>query len=264
MKQLLKSYLAKVLSLADAFPSRMTDPANVAGLIHRLHPLATDKPLIRFGPDEDGGYLIPDDLEGVAACFSPGVSLVSGFEKDCAERGIPVFLADKSVDVPAEEHELFHFTKKFIGAYSDENFMTLDEWIGESLEDKNSDLMLQIDIEGYEFEAFLSASADLMKRFRIIVAEFHRLDLLWSEPFFKIANHTFEKLLNTHSCVHIHPNNCCGSLKQKGMEIPIALEFTFLRNDRIVSSSYQTEFPHPLDYDNMNMPPMILPKCWHR
>ena len=50
------------------------------------------------GPDGDGGYLVPDDLEGIVACFSPGVSNVAGFEKDCALKGMKVFMADASVE----------------------------------------------------------------------------------------------------------------------------------------------------------------------
>jgi hypothetical protein len=40
----------------------------------------TDVPLIRLGADGDGGYLVPDDLEDVAACFSPGVDDRASFE----------------------------------------------------------------------------------------------------------------------------------------------------------------------------------------
>lgn len=66
--------------------------------IRTLKPYNSDKALIRFGPDTDGGYLIPDDIEGIEACFSPGVSKVSGFELECANRGMKVFLADASVE----------------------------------------------------------------------------------------------------------------------------------------------------------------------
>ena len=68
-------------------------------LLHRLHPRCDDKELVRFGPMGDGGYLLPDDIGGIGACFSPGVSSISGFEKQCAELGIPVYLADASVEI---------------------------------------------------------------------------------------------------------------------------------------------------------------------
>ncbi|WP_201295779.1 FkbM family methyltransferase [Cyanobium sp. Copco_Reservoir_LC18] len=228
-----------------------------------LYPLSPNKKLIRLGPKGDGGYLLPDDLEEIHACFSPGVSIISGFEMDCAERGMKVFLADKSVDGPAEEHELFHFTKTFVGAISNEEFMTLDEWVCASVPEKDSDLLLQIDIEGHEYEVFLSTSNSLMTRFRIIVAEFHYLDLLWSDPFFNLASRAFEKILQNHSCVHIHPNNFHGTIRKAGITIPKTMEFTFLRNDRISRKSYQTIFPNPLDCDNTGNATLSLPNCWY-
>lgn len=264
MKQHLKSFLVKSLSYVDAFPTRMTDQGALRSLLTRLHPISPNQEMIRLGPKGDGGYLLPEDLEGIYACFSPGVSLESGFEKDCAERGMKVFLADKSVDGPAEEHALFRFTKKFIGATSNEEFMTLDDWVCASLSEQDSDLLLQMDIEGYEYEVFLSTSKALMNRFRIIVAEFHGLHLFWSEPFFNLASRAFDKILQTHSCVHIHPNNCGGSIKKAGMEIPHLMEFTFLRSDRISHSSYRSIFPDSLDCDNTDNATLPLPSCWYR
>jgi hypothetical protein len=89
--------------------------------------MSTDKELIRLGPEGDGGYLVPNDLAEIEACFAPGVSVISGFEKDCADIGIKVFLADKSVDHPAESHKLFYFTKKYVGVTTSDDFMTIDD-----------------------------------------------------------------------------------------------------------------------------------------
>lgn len=263
MKQLCKSFLKKSLALTKVYPTGMTDLRDIRSLIKKLYPLSTNKELIRLGPKGDGGYLLPNDLVGIQACFSPGISSVSGFEKDCADLGIKVYLADKSIDRPADEHELFHFTKKFVGAISDNGFMTLENWVDSSMPDTKSDLLLQIDIEGFEYEVFLSTSEDILQRFRIIVAEFHQLDQLWSRPFFNFASRAFDKVLQAHTCVHIHPNNCCGHLKINGIDIPRVMEFTFLRKDRIENTSYQRNFPSSLDYDNTPNPSLTLPKCWY-
>ncbi len=247
----------------DTFPTEATNESKLQSLVQNLHPISGGKELVRLGPPSDGGYLVPDDLAGIEACFSPGVSLISGFEKDCANLGMQVFLADKSVEEPAEKHELFHFSQKYIGATSNVDFMTLDHWVDSSLPGSGSDLLLQIDIEGYEYEVFLSTSDALMRRLRIIVVEFHQLDQLWSKPFFSLAIRVFEKILQTHTCVHIHPNNCCGSLQRGELDIPRISEFTFMRNDRITNRSYRTIFPNPLDCDNTDKPPLPLPKCWY-
>ena len=242
---------------------KMTEPNKIQSLMQKLYPVSCDKELIRLGPKGDGGYLLPNDLEGIEACFSPGVAFVSGFEKDCAELGMKVFLADKSVEQPAEAHEQFNFTKKFVGVTSNDDFMTMDNWVTSSLPNSQSDLLLQMDIEGYEYEVFLSISDKLMHRFRIIVVEFHRLQQLLNNSFFNLAARVFEKILQTHTCVHIHPNNSSKSLRIKGLDIPKGMEFTFLRNGHISNPSYQNVFPNPLDCDNTDNPPLTLPKCWY-
>lgn len=259
----LRPYLIKLLSLIKVYPTEMIESDDILCLLKKIRPLLTDKSLIRLGPKGDGGYLVPDDLIGISACFSPGVSSTSRFEKDCADIGMKVFLADKSVDQPAEEHNQFHFRKKFVGVTSDEEFMTIDDWVANSELDENSDLLMQVDIEGYEYELFLSISDSLMQRFRIIIVEFHKLDELWSRPYFKLASRVFDKILQTHACIHMHPNNAGGSLRAGGLEIPRVIEFTFLRYDRITHKSFQKNFPNPLDADNTPKSTITLPTCWY-
>lgn len=262
VKQIIKPLAIDILALGNAFPTPLTDKNKLQSLVQKLYPVKSEKELIRLGPIGDGGYLVPNDLEGIEACFSPGVCFVSGFEKDCAELGMKVFMADKSVDQPAEMHDLFNFTKKYVGVTTSDEFMTVDDWVASSLPESKTDLLLQIDIEGYEYETFLGMSDSLMRRFRIIVAEFHDLDQLWNRHFFQLASRAFEKILQTHTCVHIHPNNASVPLNKGGLSIPPAAEFTFLRNDRIHSSSYANVFPHPLDYDTANKHHFPLPTCW--
>ena len=254
----------KTYHLVNAFLTRRSKKSAMLQWMRELAPVSCSRPLIRVGPVGDGGYLVPDDLENIAACFSPGVSLISGFEKECAQRGIPVFLADKSVEKPAEEHELFAFTPKFIGVTSNDEFMTLDEWVNDSVASVNSDLILQMDIEGYEYEVLLSTSPALMNRFRIIVIEFHHLDQFWGNSFHFLARRAFDKLLQTHTCLHVHPNNCSGYSYQRGLKIPAVMEFTFLRKDRVENPQPQTQFPHPLDSKNVAGGDIILPECWYR
>jgi len=263
VKDFLLSHAIDILALTHAYPTGLTHKDKLRSLLRKLSPILPGKKLIRLGPEGDGGYLVPDDLAGIEACFSPGVNVTSGFDKDCANLGMKVFLADNSVDGPPESHSLFHFTKKYVGVTTSDNFMTLDDWVASSLPGSQADLMLQLDIEGYEYETFLSISDGLMRRFRIIVAEFHALDQLWNRPCFWLTSRTFEKILQTHTCVHIHPNNYCSPLNKFGVQIPPLAEFTFVRNDRLCSPSYASVFPHSLDRDNTDKPHFPLPECWY-
>lgn len=263
MNRTLKSLILKIFSYADIFPTIITPEEDIRNLISDLRPVVTDKDLIRIGPDGDGGYLVPDDLEGIEACFSPGVGEISGFEKECAERGMNVYLADGSVNRPAESHDLFAFTRKNVGAFKNDSTITMDEWIYNVYEGKATELLLQMDIEGREYETILSLNEDNLRKFRILVIEFHKLDQLFSRPFFRIASGAFEKLLSNHTCVHIHPNNCSETKNVNGISIPEVMEFTFYRNDRFKRKSYAKSFPHPKDFNNSKKKTLILPRIWH-
>lgn len=263
-QKILVQFLISLLGIVDVFPTLATGKKDLKRLIQKLRPIATGKPLLRLGPRGDGGYLVPDDICGVEACFSPGVGLNSGFEKDCANRGMKVFLADGSVTMPPAQHDNFNFMNKHIGVTSSDVFMTIDDWINISLPASTADLMLQIDVEGCEYEIFLNMSDNLLRRFRIIVAEFHGLHKLGSQPFYALASRAFEKVLQHHVCVHIHPNNLSHPLKIKQFLIPPLAEFTFLRRDRVSNPTPAEIFPHPLDCDNTGSRSFALPCCWYR
>lgn len=241
-----------------------TPVAELRALLTTLRPREPGIPLVRIGPETDGGYLVPDDLDGIRYAFSPGVSNESGFEAALADRGMQVFLADHSVDGPAVAHPRFVFDKRFVGCLTDERYITLDDWHSAKLGgDPAAELLLQMDIEGAEYETLLAASHALLAKFRIMVIELHWLPQLWNKPFFDVAARMFAKLLQTHAVVHIHPNNCCGSVKSAGLEIPRFAEFTWLRRDRFRATGFRTTFPHPLDRPNVAKKPLALPPCWY-
>jgi len=259
----MKNILNQIYPILKNYPTRLTKQEKIQELLNQLRPMKCDKEMIRLGPQGDGGYLIPNDLKGIKACFSPGVDQISDFELDCANRDMQVFMADYSVDGPAAVHENFHFQKKFLGIIQTENTITLKNWVASSVHDPDSELLLQMDIEGAEYEVLLDTSKALLKRFRIIAIEFHSLKLLWSQPFFNLASRAFEKLLQTHVCVHNHPNNINPAKKIGKITLPSVTEMTFLRRDRAEKISPATIFPHPLDSDNSRKKTIPLPKCWY-
>ena len=263
MQAMLRNLAFELLSMGGAFPTTQTLRVDIERLIGHLQPMSVSLPLVRLGPNGDGGYLVPDDLVGIEACFSPGVAQVSGFELDCAQRGMKVFMADRSVDRPTDSHELFHFLKRYVGAVTNEDFMTVDDWVSNAHLEATSDLMLQIDIEGFEYQTFLAMSDQLMRRFRIIVGEFHQLNQLWNGPYFTLVAAAFDKILQTHTCVHIHPNNEFEVFDRWGLAIPPLAEFTFLRKDRVHYAHAAKQFPHPLDFDNTDKPHYALPRQWY-
>lgn len=121
-----------------------------------------------------------------------------------------------------------------------------------------------MDIEGGKFTSIINMSDDLIKRFRIMVIEFHGIDNVWNPEYFNTFKTTLDKILQTHTCVHIHPNNYFGISNQFGIEIPRLAEFTFYRNDRIQFVNKSEHFPNDLDFDNIQSKKAIhLPSIWY-
>lgn len=260
-----KKVLEKWIEKSGYHLRRQTPQDEIRSLLRGLHPRESGHSLIRMGGNHDGGYLIPDDLSGISACFSPGIDETSAFELDCAKHGMRLFLADASVSqVGPELSDTHHsFIKKFIGVSSDEIHLTLDEWV-DSTPEAEGELLLQMDIEGSEYEALLNCTPKLLNRFRIVCLELHHIGE-WRNPrYFQFVKKALDRLTTTHDCVHSHPNNSASIIRLGDMILPNVMELTFLRKDRMKSTELVTAFPHPLDADCVpNLPHVPLPTCWY-
>jgi Methyltransferase FkbM domain len=243
--------------------ARQTKRSDLLGLLRQLRVLNCGVELIRLGRAGDGGYLVPDDLSGIGYCFSPGVGPSSEFEEQLADRNIRSFLADYSVDSPPIDRPEFIFDKKYLGVVDADPYITLATWKDKYLRGHEGDLLLQMDIEGAEYEVILSAPIELLNQFRILVIEFHSLHKLFDPFAFGLIAASFRKLLQSFYVVHIHPNNSCEVARRGRIEIPSMMEFTFINKKRVSRTSPQTLFPHRLDCDNFPLKTMVLPKCWY-
>ena len=272
-KNLISRKLAKIakpfLSKKNVYITRAVYGDEIKDFAKTLWPVKTEHELIRIGGTKDGGYLVPNDLSGIKACFSPGVSDLADFEKDLLNRfGIDSHLCDYSVEAPPDNYDPLSFTKKFLGTNNNKKQITLHDWC-HSLENEfeNNDYILQMDIEGSEYETILATPVKILNRFRIMNIEIHDVES-WSHPvFFNIVKSFFEKLLANFNILHNHPNNFCGLISLGGFEFPKVMEMTFLRNDRCTPRGYCNQFPHPLDepsvtnHKSKSYEEMTLPKA---
>lgn len=262
MTNLLKK-IREFLLNQNIWISRATDKHQLLGFFEAVRPKKTNHHLIRIGGKSDGGYLVPDDLEAIDACFSPGVSDVADFENDLAERGVRCFLADYSVEQPPLSNELFEFEKKYLGTTNNEIFMTLESWVRLKAPDAK-EAILQMDIEGAEYGVIFDTPLEVLANFRVLVIEFYGLDSLFNKRGFQFIDLIFAKILKNFVCVHAHPNNCYRPVRRGEVCIPPLMEFTFLRKDRITETSDATSFPHKFDKPNMpRNEDFPLPKCWY-
>jgi hypothetical protein len=227
----------------------------------QIKPVKTNFELIRVGGNGDSGYLIPNDLDGIKYCFSPGVSVESYFEDELSSYNITSYLADYSVEAPIIKNDYIKFDKKFVGIKNTEICITLEDWVNRNIPKSECEMILQMDIEGSEYEVIMDTSNDLLKKFRIIVIEFHGFDRIFNPIGFQLISNCIYKLTKNFEIAHIHPNNIQKSVIYKKYEVPPLLEFTFIRKDRVSYSEPETSFPHFLDRPNVaSIPDIVLPK----
>jgi hypothetical protein len=133
MFEFLKQTMARLALENGLFLGRATDLTKVSELVRSLRPKSFDGSLVRIGPNGDGGYLIPDDIAGICACISPGVSTQCDFDVQIADRGIPVYLLDASVLGPPVQHDLFNFYPLFLGGRTIPGYTSLDDFCRENM-----------------------------------------------------------------------------------------------------------------------------------
>lgn len=247
--------------------SAKSDVPQLLNALEMLIPRPCGHQLLRIGSVNDGGYLIPDDLVGIESCFSPGTANTKYFEDALVNRyKIKSYMCDYSsdlekLDTPIIEGMQF-FEKKWLDTAESDIALEINNWTRDH-STPDSDLILQMDIEGYEYKNIIHCTDETLKRFRIIVLEIHHLHLL---PFSQFLNGVFlpafQKLTSSFTCVHSHSNNCCPQIDLGyNLEIPAVCELTFLRNDRLHHDRIvPVQLPHPLDrLNDISKPALDIP-----
>jgi hypothetical protein len=174
-----------------------------------------------------------------------------------------VFCADGTLADAPQLPADWSFLPLNLGLADTEREISLPSWLTRSGVAPEADLLLQMDIEGGEYETLPFLPEGLLARFRIIVVEVHQVHRWWQRSQFTLGRALFERLLRDHLCVHIHANNIEVPRTHAGLTLPTVLEFTFLRRDRITLTNRATTFPHPLDRPNLaDHPDVVLPPEW--
>jgi hypothetical protein len=276
MSSAMKTYGVTLQALttagADVPLDKLTGSASIEEIeaaINLMTPVGAGRELIRLGGAKDGGYLVPNDLLEIEACFSPGTNNFKRFEDQILSAyGIKSFMCDFSSDVDKFQTPLApdsqFFEKKWLDIDGASDSIEINEWV-ESNTEAASDLILQMDIEGAEYRNLIATRRSTMSRFRIIILELHGLGALGDREFLNgVFLPAMLNVTHDHVCVHAHANNCCGAVDfSDDLVVPQLIELTFLRRDRLGSDHHQRTLPHRLDEDNVTRKaPIQLGGLW--
>lgn len=204
--------------------------------------------LERFGEPHDGGYLVCGNLlTGVQSGYSYGISGYDGWGCQVSER----------LQVKMHEYDCFDtrppscpagqlvFHPECIGATRVEDnrpFDTLKNQI-EKNGDAGKNIVMKIDVEGAEWDAFLTADDAVLDRIDQLVVEFHLVD----EPKYVEA---VRRLKRHFEVAHLHFNNV--ACEPRAAPFPsLAFEVLFV-NKRlaVVDPSRTYQRPNALDAEN--------------
>lgn len=250
--RLFKRLIRYILNSQNIFAERSIEKIKLIDFIKLFKiKIPSNVDLIRIGSSHDGGYLVPNILEKINFCFSAGVGGNIEFEKDLLKYKIKSFGADSTVDGPPEIVNEYTFLKKNINTFNDNQNITFEKWIkDQNIYDEN--LIGQIDIEGDEYNLILSTPSEILKKFKILIFEFHYIHKIQDKIIYNLYVSAFKKILKDFNICHLHINNAEKQSKIRNIEIPHLLEVTFLNKNCYSEELKKATIPHILD--NKNIP----------
>lgn len=216
-----------------------------------LRPFECGINLVRYGPVQDGGYLMPETTFLWEGIVSPGVGATFAFEESLANSDTKVLLVDGSITQPKNLPSNFFFYKKMITSdICDETQITINKiLVDHDLVGKRN--LLQIDIEGAEWEVLGNLAESDLLEFTIIIVEFHDLSSLIDSEVFKQRIRTINRLLKDFFVCHLHINNAGGFYFFNGKRYPVVVECTLVRNN-LFTKGKNAKIPNNQDFPNDN------------
>ncbi len=209
-------------------------------ILKYLKPKSTDLRKIRLGPNQDGGYVVPEfALQNCSALFTYGVGNEIGFEVDFTKKyNKPVYTFDHTISwtVPS------FLNHKLEGLGFKEN---CDDFINHYVSKNISgEVFLKVDIEGAEYDYFNRVDHDFLgDKVMGLCLEIHWLD---NKDYQKDFIEMMDKLSKYFTLIHTHANNWGDLFNYEGYEIYNVYELTFINNKYIGESTNNNEI-YPID-----------------
>jgi hypothetical protein len=213
---------------------------------------------VRYGSNNDGGYVIAE-LDGGYDCYiSAGISDEESFSRDFINEfnmnEFNSFGFDGTIDnYPYHYTEKISFIKKNINSFNDDSNSNLSFYT-----ETYNNIFLKMDIEGGEYKWLLEIDEEQLNKFKQIVIEFHGVtNNTWGYNYIDKIK-CLEKLSKTHYIIHAHGNNndCVVN------NIPNVIELTYVNKNYFdVSPGFNTtslpiinlDFSNKLNCDDINL-----------
>ncbi|MBR0151951.1 MAG: FkbM family methyltransferase [Synergistaceae bacterium] len=219
--------------------------------------------LVRIGRDNDGGYIMLDDLGGGIA-YSFGIASDVSWDKDMASRGYDVYMYDHTIDGLPENNPRFHWSKLGIadGMTQDDRLKSLEELIASNGHEGKRNMILKMDVEGAEWGFLEAVKPETLAQFGQIVFEFHGMN--YPDLCVKIPE-ALRKINRTHQLVHLHGQNHGFYVCTGGKTFCNQIEVTYvLRGKYSFIEDYDVNLPIDIDMPAHSYIPEVELGHWNR
>jgi len=212
--------------------------------IKLLKPQNVFKKMVRMGPNEDGGYVLPNFvLENCSAVYSYGIGRDSRFEEEFGPKfKKPAYLYDHTIRVvepwrvedQQREWDEINDRWKEMNCYFSPTGLGFQNNCHDFIDDYNANktegkVLLKIDIEGGEYDYFEQVNINQINDSVMgILLEVHEIHV----KEYKERLTAILKRLGEHFILcHIHGNNWGYEYPIDGETVPQTLELTFINRE---------------------------------
>jgi len=216
-------------------------------MLKYLKPVDANLKMKRLGPDEDGGYVMPEKvLDECVALFTYGVGNEIRYELDFHNQyNKPTYVFDHTINY--NPPQFLNHTRQGLGF--DEN---MDCFINHYFQRKiEGPVYLKVDIEGGEYPYFLNADIDAIANLTIgLSIEVHWLEREKDRSDFI---QMMEKLSKRFTLIHTHGNTWGDIFNYEGYDILNVYELSFINTEYITNEIKPISIEYPiidLDYSN--------------
>ena len=216
---------------------------------------------IRIGSNDDGGYVLLDSgLESIDIVYSYGVGDNADFEAMICEKYNAIArLYDHTIKSAPLKNDLLYFKREGVGPKKSENLNTIENHINKN-SDSGKRLLLQMDVEGAEWDTLIHTPNSVLGLFDQIVIEVHGLasdvsDALNEGGVYKVSIENKIKVLKKINALfylyHVHANTEGGLYYINWFKVPNILELTFV-NKKAVKDAEHSKVVFPTEFDRPN------------
>jgi len=185
-----------------------------------------------------------DDFGDARVALSLGVGPEVSWDADVAALGLRVLQFDHTVEGPPQANDRFVFHRtRVVGTPRAATDVTLADIMRRDELAADHDVIVKIDVEGFEWEILAGTATGELARIRQIAIEFHHMRQFIEPSWRRTALAALANLHRTHACIHIHGNNWSPFTVIGGIPFPDVFEATFRSAQRPCAQPFGGDIP---------------------